>query len=158
MDANDSQLLVRSNGLGVGSERIMLESRNSFFTRAVITAATLIYAGIVSSADEEAESNERATEEPIEEIVVYADRPGHKIDMDARYEELFRTRAAAELDRLDVLNEEYEWRKSFAVAEDTSRIKWGYDVEAEMSMRRDTSLTDRPTDTVKPATLFRVQF
>ena len=136
----------------------MLESRNIFFTRAVITAAILIYAGIVSSADEEAESNESATGEVIEEIVVYADKPGNKIDMDARYEELFRTRAAAELDRLDVLNEEYEWRKSFAVTEETSRIKWGYDVEAEMSMRRDTSLTDLPTDTVKPATLFRVQF
>jgi hypothetical protein len=136
----------------------MLESRNSFFTRATITAAILIYAGIVSSADEEAESNESATEEIIEEIVVYADKPGNKIDMDARYEELFRTRAAAELDRLEVLNEEYEWRKSFAVAEDTSRIKWGYDVEADMSMRRDTSLTDRPTDMDKPATLFRVQF
>ena len=136
----------------------MLESRNIFFTRAVITAAILIYAGIVSSADEEAESNESATGEVIEEIVVYADKPGNKIDMDARYEELFRTRAAAELDRLEVLNEEYEWRKSFAVTEETSRIKWGYDVEAEMSMRRDTSLTDRPTDMDQPATLFRVQF
>jgi hypothetical protein len=78
--------------------------------------------------------------------------------MDARYEDLYRTRAAAELDRLQVLNEEYEWRMSMAVADDSSRIKWGYDVEADMSMRRDTSLTDRPTDTVKPATLFRVQF
>jgi hypothetical protein len=79
--------------------------------------------------------------------------------MDARYEELYRTRAAAELDRLEVLNEEYEWRKSFAVADDTSRIRWGYDVEAEMSMRRDTSITRRPTDdTAQPATLFRVQF
>ncbi len=136
----------------------MFESRNSFFSKAVFTAAILIYAGIVSSADEESKSNGRATEEVIEEIVVYADKPGNKIDMDARYEELYRTRAAAELDRLEVLNEEYEWRKSFAVAEDTSRIKWGYDVEAEMSMRRDTSLTDLPTDTVKPATLFRVQF
>jgi len=136
----------------------MLESRNSFFTRAVVTAAILIYAGIVSSADEEAESSESTTEEAIEEIVVYADKPGRKIDMDARYEDLYRTRAAAELDRLEVLNEEYEWRKSFAVAEDSSRIKWGYDVEAEMSMRRDTSLTDLPTDMDKPATLFRVQF
>jgi hypothetical protein len=62
------------------------------------------------------------------------------------------------LDRLAVLNEEYEWRRSTAVAEDSSRIKWGYDPEAEMSMRRDTSLTDLPTDTVRPATLFRVQF
>jgi hypothetical protein len=136
----------------------MLASRNSFFTRAVITAAILLYAGVVSAADEETERSEETANEAIEEIVVYADKPGDRTDMDARYEELYRTRAAAELDRLEVLNEEYEWRKSMAVADDSSRIKWGYDVEAEMSMRGDTSLTDLPTDTVKPATLFRVQF
>ncbi|TDJ28015.1 MAG: hypothetical protein E2O59_06885 [Gammaproteobacteria bacterium] len=136
----------------------MLVSRNSLFTRAAITAAILIYAGIVSSADEETEPDDSTTTNSIEEIVVYADKPGNKIDMDARYEELYRTRAAAELDRLEVLNEEFVWRKSMAAAEDSSRIKWGYDVEAEMSMRSDTSLIDLPTDTVKPATLFRVQF
>jgi len=136
----------------------MLVSRNSLFTRAAITAAILIYAGIVSSADEETEPDDSTTMNSIEEIVVYADKPGNKIDMDARYEELYRIRAAAELDRLEVLNEEFVWRKSMAAAEDSSRIKWGYDVEAEMSMRSDTSLIDLPTDTVKPATLFRVQF
>jgi len=136
----------------------MLATRNNLFARAAITAAILIYAGIVSSADEETEPDESTTTSSIEEIVVYADKPGNKIDMDARYEELYRTRAAAELDRLEVLNEEFVWRKSMAAAEDSSRIKWGYDVEAEMSMRSDTSLIDLPTDTVKPATLFRVQF
>ena len=136
----------------------MFVSRDSFFIGAAITVAMLFDASPVSSADEETEPSEETANEAIEEVVVYADKPGGKIDMDARYEELYRTRAAAELDRLDVLNEEYEWRKSMAVADDSSRIKWGYDVEADMSMRRDTSLTDRPTDTVKPATLFRVQF
>ena len=136
----------------------MLVSRNSLFTRAAITAAIMIYAGIVSSADEQTEPDESTTTNSIEEIVVYADKPGDKIDMDARYEELYRTRAAAEIDRLEVLNEEFVWRNSMAAAEDASRIKWGYDVEAEMSMRSDTSLIDLPTDTVKPATLFRVQF
>jgi hypothetical protein len=137
----------------------MFVSRDSFFIGAAITVAILLYAGPVSSVDEETEPSEANANESIEEIVVYADKPGAKIDMDARYEELYRTRAAAELDRLEVLNEEYEWRKSFAVAEDTSRIRWGYDVEAEMSMRRDSSITDRPTDdTAQPATLFRVQF
>ncbi len=137
----------------------MFVSRDRYFTVAAITAAILFYASSVSSADEETEPGEDTIGGEIEEIVVYADKPGAKIDMDARYEELYRTRAAAELDRLEVLNEEYEWRKSFAVADDTSRIRWGYDVEAEMSMRRDTSITDRPTDdTAQPATLFRVQF
>ena len=136
----------------------MLATRNNLFATAAITAAILIYAGIVSSADEETEPDDSTTTNSIEEIVVYADKPGNKIDMDARYEELYRTRVAAELDRLEVLNEEFVWRKSMAAAEDSSRIKWGYDVEAEMSMRSDTSLIDLPTDTVKPATLFRVQF
>ena len=136
----------------------MFPSRDSFFIAAAITVAILFCASPASSADEEAEPVEDTTEGEIEEIVVYADKPGDKIDMDARYEELYRTRAAAELDKLEVLNEEYEWRKSMAADDDSSRIKWGYDVEAEMSMRGDTSITDRPTDTVKPATLFRVQF
>ena len=136
----------------------MFVSRGSFLIGAVITVAILFDASPVSSADEETEPSEETANEAIDEIVVYADKPGDAIDRDARYEELYRTRAAAELDRLEVLNEEYEWRKSMAVADDSSRIKWGYDVEAEMSMRIDTSITDRPTDTVRPATLFRVQF
>ncbi len=136
----------------------MLVSRNKLFSRAVVTAAILIYASAAFSQDEEAEQVEDTTDESIEEVVVYAYKPGDEIDMDARYAELFRTRAAAELDRLDVLNEEYEWRVSMSEDESSSRIKWGYDPEAEMSMRRDTSLTDLPMDTVKPATLFRAQF
>jgi len=136
----------------------MIVSRNKLFTRAAITAATLIYASVVFSQDEEAAPAEDATDESIEEIVVYAPSAGDEIDMDARYAELFRTRAAAELDRLDVLNEEYEWRVAMSEDDDSSRIKWGYNPEAEMSMRRDTTLTELPTDTVQPATLFRVQF
>ena len=136
----------------------MFVSRNKSFARAVVTAAILIYAGVVFSQEEEAEPVANTTDEAIEEIVVYAYKPGDEIDMDARYAELFRTRAAAELDRLEVLNEEYEWRVSMSEDESESRIKWGYNPESEMSMRRDTSLTDLPTDQVKPATLFRVQF
>jgi hypothetical protein len=136
----------------------MLVSHNSLFSKAAVTAAILIYASVGFSQDEAAEQVDDTTGEAIEEIVVYAYRPGDEIDMDARYAELFRTRAAAELDRLEVLNEEYEWRVAMSEAESSSRIKWGYNPEAEMSMRRDTSLTDLPMDTVKPATLFRAQF
>jgi hypothetical protein len=112
----------------------------------------------LSAADGETEPNEDAAEEVIEEIVVYGYKSGDEIDMDARYEELIRSRVVAELDRLEVLNEEYEWRKSAAADEGSSRIKWGYNPAAEMSMRRDTTMTDLPIDTVKPATLFRFQF
>jgi hypothetical protein len=140
----------------------MFVSRNKLFSRAAVTALILIYASVAFSQDEEVEQVEQAavtTDEMIEEVIVYAYKPGDEIDMDARYAELFRTRAAAELDRMEVLNDEYEWRVSMSEDESESRIKWGYNPEAEMSMRRDTSLTELPTDSrVKPATLFRVQF
>jgi hypothetical protein len=142
----------------------MFVSRNNLFSRAVVTAAILIYATAGFSQDKEAEQVEQVEQvedtpdEAIEEVIVYAYKPGDEIDMDARYAELFRTRAAAELDRLDVLNEEYEWRVSVSEAEPESRIKWGYNPEADMGMRRDTSLTDLPMDVVKPATLFRAEF
>ena len=136
----------------------MFLSRDKLCTRAVIIAAILFYASTASSADEDSEPNEDTTDETVEEITVYAYKSGDKIDMDARYEELLRSQIAAELDRMEVLNEEYEWRKSSAAVENTSRIKWGYDLESDMSMRRDTTFTDLPTDTVKPATLFRVQY
>lgn len=140
----------------------MIVSRNKLFARAAITAAILIYASTALSQDEEAASAEPAedtTDEAIEEVVVYAYKPGDEIDMDARYAELFRTRAALELDRMEVLNEEYEWRVAMSEDDDSSRIKWGYNPEVDMSTRRDTSLTDLPTDSrVKPATLFRAEF
>lgn len=140
----------------------MIVLRNKLFARAAITAAILIYASAALSQDEEAASAEPVedtTDEVIEEVVVYAYKPGDEIDMDARYAELFRTRAALELDRMEVLNEEYEWRVAMSEDDDSSRIKWGYNPEVDMSTRRDTSLTDLPTDSrVKPATLFRAEF
>jgi hypothetical protein len=136
----------------------MSVSRNSLFSKAVVSAAILIYASAAISQNEEAEQVEDTTDAAIEEIIVYAYKPGDEIDMDARYAELFRTRAAAELDRLEVLDEEYQWRVSMSEAESESRIKWGYNAESQESMGRDTSLTDLPLDFVKPATLFRAQF
>ena len=142
--------------MGIGVEKIMSAPRNRLFAAAAI--AILCSGGPASAQDEDVQPGEDDSE-AIEEIIVYANKPGDEIDLDARYEELFRTRASAELDRLEVLDEEFEWRKSMSESEDTSRIKWGYNAESEMSMRRDTSLTDLPTEEkMKPATLFRVQF
>jgi hypothetical protein len=159
MDVDDSCLLVRRHELDVGTEAVMFESRNHLFSRVVVSAAILIYAGVAFAQDEDADQVEDTTDEVIEEVVVYAYKPGDEIDMDARYAELFRTRAAAELDRLEVLDEEYKWRVAMTEADSSSsRIKWGYNPEDDMSRRRDTTLTDLPTDVVKPATLFRVEF
>ena len=158
MVGDDSRRLVRRNGLGGGTERVMFVSRNILCAGTVVTAAILLLASNAPAADDAVGANEDTSEDAIEEIIVYAYRSGDKIDMDARYEELLRSRAAAELQKMDDLNEEYEWRKSWAPAEDSSRIKWGYNPADEMDMRRDTTLTDWPTDTVRPATLFRAQF
>jgi hypothetical protein len=136
----------------------MFVSRNSIRIRAVTIAAVLVYANTASSQDEETAPDVGATDEVIEEIVVYGYKSGDKVDLDARYEELFRSRAALEFERAKAVDEEYEWRKSIVADEDSSRIKWGYDPDTEMRMRRDTTLTDLPIDTVKPASLFRVQF
>ena len=131
--------------------------RNSRFTKAVITGAILVCVHTGLLAEEEAGPSEDG-EEAIEEIVVYANKPGDQIDVDARYEERLRSRLIKDLERLRVLEEEYEWRKSESDVKNPSRIKWGYDARAELRMRRDTELTDLPIDDTKPATLFRFEF
>ncbi len=136
----------------------MIFLRKGLFSRAVVSAAILLYAGVAFAQDEEVEEVEDTTDEVIDEVVVYAYKPGDKIDMDARYAELFRSRAALELDRLEVLDEEYQWRVEMSEADSSSRIKWGYNPEDQMSRQRDTTLTDLPMDVVKPATLFRAEF
>jgi len=135
----------------------MLVSRNSHFTKAAIAAAILVYAHTGLLADEKAEPSEDG-EEAVEEIIVHATRPGDRFDIDARYEELLRSRVIKELARMRVLEEEYEWRKSESDVKNPSRIKWGYDPRAELRMRRDTELADLPIDDTKPATLFRFEF
>lgn len=133
-------------------------SRTRFLTKAAMIATLLVSASALIAADEDAVPDDDAADETIEEVVVYGYKSGDKIDLDARYEELFRTRAATEIQRAKDLDDEYEWRKSLAPAEDSSRIKWGYDIDTEMRMRGETSLAELPTDTVKPATLFRAEF
>jgi hypothetical protein len=141
-------------------------SHDSILISSVVLAVLFLYAAAVSAADGDEEvavievvaASEDASEE-IEEIVVYAYRSGDKIDVDARYEELFRSRASMELGRLEVLDDEYQWRKSMSENQSESRIKWGYNAEAEQAMRRDDELSNRPVDTYgKPATLFRATF
>ena len=135
----------------------MLASRNSYITKAAITGAILVCAHTGLLADEEAGPSEDG-EEAIEEIVVHAIKSGDQIDVDARYEEFLRSRLGKDLERMRVLEEEYEWRKSESDSKYPSRIKWGYDARAELLMRRDTKLTDLPFEDTKPATLFRFEF
>jgi hypothetical protein len=127
------------------------------FTYTAIAAVVLVFAHTGSLADEEpGPSDDR--EETIEEIVVFAYKPGDQIDVDARYEELLRSSLIKEFDRIRVLDEEYQWRKAEFDVRNKSRIKWGYDPRAELRMRRSTELTDLPIDDVKPASVFRFEF
>lgn len=139
----------------------MSRSRSRRFARTTIAGVVLVLAHTALLADEEAEppdDGKVVSEEIIEEIVVRASRPGDRIDVDARYEEIMRARLIVEFERLQVLEQEYEWRSSEFDDNNSSRIKWGYDARDELRMRRDTKLTDLPIDDTKPATLFRFEF
>jgi hypothetical protein len=139
----------------------MSGSRSRRFTRTTIAGVILVLAHTGLLADEEVEPSDdskEVTEEIIEEIVVRASRPGGKIDVDARYEEIMRAGLTVEFERLQVLEQKYEWRLSEFDGKSSSRIKWGYDARDELRMRRDTKLTDLPIDDTKPATVFRFEF
>lgn len=126
-------------------------------TAAIVTGTALLIVAPQLVADENAESPESQSE-ITEEIIVYAPRLGGRIDLDARYEELLRSNLIKQLDRTREMEEENRWRLSLSLAESSSRIKWGYDLDAELRIRRNTKLLDLPIDDNKPATIFRFQF
>lgn len=126
-------------------------------TAAIVTGTALLIVTPQLVADENAESPESQSE-ITEEIIVYAPRLGGRIDLDARYEELLRSNLIKQLDRTREMEEENRWRLSLSLAESSSRIKWGYDLDAELRIRRNTKLLDLPIDDNKPATIFRFQF
>lgn len=135
----------------------MFLMRNSRFTIAAIAGAILACAHTGLLAEEQEESSED-DEDVIEEIIVYANKRSDRIDVDARYEELFDSLLKKDLERLRELEEDYEWRKPRPDVRKPTRITWGYDPDTELRMRRNTELTDLPIDDVKPATLFRFEF
>ncbi len=126
-------------------------------------AALSLVAGLVfvATAARAQQDDETTTEEaePMEEIVVIGNKSGDPIDVEARYEEQLRARIVADYLRQQALEDEEQWRKSLPTSvEGPGRIRWGYDAQAESRVRRDMALTDLPTDTVKPATVFSIRF
>jgi len=138
----------------------MVARQPNHFARAAVLAITCL--SFTAAAQGVGNKVEPATdEEELDEIVVVVDRSGDPIlDVDARHEEMLRQAVLNEYFRLQALKEEDEWRRADPdlEIENPSRIKWGYNPQAEARMRRDTELTDLPIDTVKPATVFRVEF
>ncbi len=135
--------------------------RRASFRRTVGTGSLVALFAFVAAAaqaqqDTEADQQEQ---EPIEEIVVIGKKDGDPLDLEARYDEQLRARIVADYLRHQALEDEEQWRKSLPTSvEGPGRIRWGYDAQAEARVRRDTALTDLPTDTVKPATIFSIRF
>jgi hypothetical protein len=137
----------------------MLAKRRNFFKRCGFAAATVAFIGASATAQENAD--QAADEDDvIDEIVVIAGgKSGDPVDVEALYEDMMRERLMLERDRLRVLEEENEWRSSASTAvKNPSRIKWGYDPQDELRMRRESNLSDVQWITTKPATVFRVEF
>ena len=138
----------------------MFANRTSVVGRSGYAVAILALIGVSAVAQDANE--EAAEEEVIEEIVVIAgDRPGDPIDLDALHEEMMRDMLKTDLDRLNELGAELEWRKATDKtinANSSSRIKWGYDPNDELQMRNDLDTSDGGGHTTRPATVFRIQF
>lgn len=107
--------------------------------------------------EDEAEVRQ-ANDEQREEIVVIGQRPGDPRRLDNAYEEALRSRILTEIERLDALEEEFEWRRAARSSDDGSRIRWGYDPRDEYRARRDSELYDLPLDNTRPAKLFSIEF
>jgi hypothetical protein len=99
-------------------------------------------------------------DEVIEEIVVIAGkRSGDPIDLDALHEEMMRDRLMIDMKRLEILEEQNEWRSPpRTYAEKESRIQWGYKPEDDVRMGRESDLSGDTFITTKPASLFRYEF
>jgi len=126
--------------------------------------ATLIVLAAVAVARAQAQQTTGKSEddksEAIEEIIVYGGKkPGDELDVQALYEAELRARLMKDLEELQQEEQKNRWRSATAgIPETPSRIKWGYDPEAEARMRRETDLMDVQYETVKPASLFRFEF
>jgi len=127
----------------------------------IAAAAFLGGAGSLSIATAQEGAEQTADEdEVIEEIVVIAGkRSGDPIDLDALHEEMMRDRLMTDIKRLDILEEQNEWRSPpRTYAEKESRIEWGYRPEDDVRMGRESDLSGDTFITTKPASIFRYEF
>ena len=124
------------------------------------TAAALVAlfgAAVFAQQADEEPANESEEVEEIEEIMVVAPKPGSRKRVDKEYEDPTRARLLKELYEMQVMEEEYEWRKS-AAEDNPSRIKWGYDPTDDYKRRNEMDLLDLDWEKTKPATIFKLEF
>lgn len=126
-----------------------------------IAAAIAVLFGAAAFAqeanDEPADEAPAATSDEIEEIIIIAPKPGARKRVDQEYEDPIRAQLLKDFYKMQDDAEEFEWRDT-AAAKTPSRITWGYDPRDEYRMRNEMDLQELPSDRVKPATLFRLDF
>jgi len=133
--------------------------RISGFTVAVATLLGAAGALTIASAQEGAIDTSEQNEVIEEIIVVGGKKSGDPIDLDALHEEMMRDRLMIDMKRLEILEEQNEWRSpGRTTAEKESRIEWGYKPEDDARMGRESGLSDESYITTKPASLFRFEF
>lgn len=139
----------------------MLAKHRKMFRKGAFALAIVAFIGTLALAQEETEETEEEEEEEvIEEIIVYGGgRPDDPVDVEALYEEMMRERLMTDMKRLEVLEEQQEWRNAEdGTIETSSRMSWGYSAQDELRMRRESGVPDETYITTKPATLFRYEF
>ncbi len=111
----------------------------------------------IAQEDDEQDTEE---EEVIEEIVVYGgERPDDPVDVDALYEEMLRDMLMTDMESLEALREDEEWRSSDdKTTVESGRIKWGYSPQDDLRFDRQSDMPDVQWITTKPATQFSFEF
>lgn len=137
----------------------MLAKHGNLFGKGIFAVAVVAFIGTLAMAQEETEETEEE-EDVIEEIIVYGgERPDDPVDVEALYEEMMRERLMTDIKRLEVLEEQQEWRNADdGTIETSSRMSWGYSPQDELRMRRESGIPDETYITTKPATVFRYEF
>ncbi len=130
--------------------------RNFVVYACAIAAAIVALLGAAVFA-QEADEEPADDGETIEEIIVFAPKPGDRKRLDQEYEDPVRAQLLKDFYEMKADQKEFAWRES-AAAESTSRITWGYDPSDEYRMRRQMDLQELPSERTKPATLFRFDF
>lgn len=121
----------------------------------------LVLAGpALSQEDDPPAPDEEVTKnEAIDEIVVRASRDGDPKELELQKEEMLRAQIFALYEDIKRDEEEAAWRSSLPKAYGNfGGIKWGYDADAELRMRRESGLDDVAPGEVRPATIIRIEF
>ena len=104
-------------------------------------------------------TDEAAETEAIDEIVVRASRDGDPKKLELEKAEMLRAQVFALYQQVKRDEEEAAWRSSLPKAYGNfGGIKWGYDPDAELRMRRESGLDDVDPGEVRPATIIRIEF